>query len=480
MAGRIVKGVSWSAVQQFSTQGIQFVISIILARILTPEEFGVVAAAMIVLVILQVINETGFGAALLQKLDRDETDFFSVFILNIVMGVVLYGILYLSAPLIAQIFGLSQLTTVVRLLGINLLISSFIVVQRTKLLIQVDFKTWTIASVSAALLAGIISIIMAYNDFGVYALVVQSILSSFFSCIFIWWLVKWHPNWQFSLRRLKSLFQFAYKLIAARLINTVFNEIYSSVIAIVFNPTQLAFFNRANSFQYMTSVNIVSIVQRVAVPVMCEHQNSETELRNLTIHFIKNTSFFIIPLAVLLFTLAKPLIICLLTEDWLESAAILQAICLIGFFYNISAFNMNIFNATGRTDLALKCEIVKKTISVLIIAIAVISKDFNILVWSYIVTAIIECLINIAYTHSQIHASFVYQVKPMLSILGCAVLSGGIIEVGKCFITNPYIQLFGLGTVGILSYLGFCYIWNICDTRIIIGKLHSQIRHTRS
>ena len=183
MAGRIVKGVSWSAVQQFSTQGIQFVISIILARILTPEEFGVVAAAMIVLVILQVINETGFGAALLQKLDRDETDFFSVFILNIVMGVVLYGILYLSAPLIAQIFGLSQLTTVVRLLGINLLISSFIVVQRTKLLIQVDFKTWTIASVSAALLAGIISIIMAYNDFGVYALVVQSILSSFFSCI---------------------------------------------------------------------------------------------------------------------------------------------------------------------------------------------------------------------------------------------------------------------------------------------------------
>lgn len=476
MANRVVKGVQWSAIQQFLTQIIQFAVAIVLARILGPEEFGLVAVCVIILSILQVINETGFGAALMQKLDRDETDFVSVFILNIVMGITLYLLLFLCAPCLADIFKLPELIPVVRILGLNLIISSFIVVQRTKLLINVDFKTWTKASVGGAIVAGAVGILMACKGAGVYALVAQSLFSNLLSVVAIWSMVKWRPRLQFSFNRLKSLFQFAYKLILARLINVVFNEIYSSVVALFFNPTQLAFFNRAKNFEYISSNNIVTIVQRVAVPVMCEKQKSKDDLRNVTLSFIKTTGLIIIPLIVLLFVLAEPLIMCLLTDKWIESAYILKIICIAGFFYNISAFNMNIYNATGRTDLALKCEIVKKITSVLIIASALILKQFDVLVWSYTACAIVECILNILFVKSQINTSIAQQFQGLLSPLSAGIAMGGIVYALTFVSANPYIQLFVFGITGMIIYVVFCYIFNICECRNLLKTFKGKTK----
>lgn len=470
MAGRIIKGVGWSAAQQFSTQIIQFVISIILARLLSPSEFGIVAASMIVLTILQVINETGFGAALMQKLDRDETDFFSVFVLNIIMGLVLYILLFISAPLWAIIFKVPELTKVIRLLGLNLIFGSFMVVQRTKLLIKVDFKTWTKASVSAALIAGVVAVVMAYHNYGVYSLVCQSLFSSFLSTLFIWYMVKWKPNMQFSFVRLKSLFNFAYKLIAARVVNTIFNEVYSSVVAIFFTPAQLAFFNRANSFVSLSSNNIVSIIQRVSIPVLCEHQNSESELRNLVLKFVKNSSLIITPLTVLLFVLAEPLVICLLTEKWLQSVFILKIICATGLFYNISAFNMNVYNATGRTDLALKCEIVKKIISIIIIAGTLYLQNFTFLIVSYTVCSFVEFIINVKFTYSQIHTTIWMYMKSNGGIMMNALFMGMVIYLLKTYFVNSYVQLFGLSALGLVVYIVGCYMFNICNMRSMVNK----------
>ncbi len=476
MADRVVKGVQWSAIQQFLTQIIQFVVTIVLARILEPKEFGLVAVCMIILTILQVINETGFGAALMQKLDRDETDFFSVFILNILMGIALYLLLFTSAPLLAEIFKLPELTTVVRILGLNLIISSFIVVQRTKLLINVDFKTWAKASVGGAIAAGAVGILMAYKGAGVFALVAQSLFSNFLSVVAIWCMVKWRPTFHFSFNRLKSLFQFAYKLILARLINVVFNEIYSSVVALFFNPTQLAFFNRAKSFEYISSNNIVTIVQRVAVPVMCEKQKSKDDLRKVTLSFIRTTGLIIIPLIVLLHVLANPLIICLLTDKWIESAYILKIICIAGFFYNISAFNMNIYNATGRTDLALKCEVVKKITSILIIASALILKNFDILVWSYTICAVVECILNILFVKSQINTSIIQQFQGLLAPLTAGIAMGLIVYLLTLVSANPHVQLFIFGLTGLILYIVICYLFNICDCRSLLESLKGKTK----
>lgn len=476
MADRVVKGVQWSAIQQFLTQIIQFVVTIVLARILEPKEFGLVAVCMIILTILQVINETGFGAALMQKLDRDETDFFSVFILNILMGIALYLLLFTSAPLLAEIFKLPELTTVVRILGLNLIISSFIVVQRTKLLINVDFKTWAKASVGGAIAAGAVGILMAYKGAGVFALVAQSLFSNFLSVVAIWCMVKWRPTFHFSFNRLKSLFQFAYKLILARLINVVFNEIYSSVVALFFNPTQLAFFNRAKSFEYISSNNIVTIVQRVAVPVMCEKQKSKDDLRKVTLSFIRTTGLIIIPLIVLLHVLANPLIICLLTDKWIESAYILKIICIAGFFYNISAFNMNIYNATGRTDLALKCEVVKKITSILIIASALILKNFDIFVWSYTICAVVECILNILFVKSQINTSIIQQFQGLLAPLTAGIAMGLIVYLLTLVSANPHVQLFIFGLTGLILYIVICYLFNICDCRSLLESLKGKTK----
>lgn len=461
MAGRVVKGVSWSAIQQFSTQIVQFIVTIVIAKILLPEEFGVVAASMIIINIMQVINEAGFGAALMQKLDRDETDFFSVFILNVGMGIILYLFIVLTAPLWAWVFKTPPLETVIKYLGLNLIINSFVVVQRTKLFINVDFKTYTKASVTAAVTSGGIGIYMAYNGYGVYALVVQSLVMSFLSTLLIWLMVKWVPKGPFSFQRIKSLFKFAYKLILARLINTVFNETFASVIAVVFNPAQLALYNRSNSFLSMTSSNIVQIVQRVSIPLMCEKQNSEKELRDILLKFIGNTALIILPLIILLFVLAKPLILCFLNENWIGAVDILQIISISGIFYSISAFNMNIFNATGRTDLALRCEIFKKIVSISIIGITVILRNFDALIWSCTVSALIECYINVKFTYSLVHTTFFQQIKEIYKAALCAIVMGFSVYFGTLLISNIYLQLFVGGFIGLIIYTLLCYIFNV-------------------
>ncbi|WP_304428447.1 lipopolysaccharide biosynthesis protein [uncultured Duncaniella sp.] len=476
MAGRVVKGVSWSAIQQFSTQIVQFVVAIIIAKLLTPSEFGVVAASMIVLTILQVVNETGFGAALMQKLDRDETDFFSVFILNVAMGIVLYLFIVFTAHLWASVFKTPQLETVIKFLGLNLIINSFVVVQRTKLFINVDFKTYTKASVAAAIVSGGIGIFMAYNGFGVYALVAQSLIMSLLSTLLIWLMVKWIPNGPFSFKRIKSLFNYAYKLILARLINTVFNEIFASVIAVVFNPAQLALYNRSNSFLSMTSSNVVQIVQRVSIPLMCEKQNSESELRDILLKFISNTALIILPLITLLFVLARPLILCLLNENWIGCIGILQIISISGIFYSISAFNMNIFNATGRTDLALRCEVFKKVISICIIAVAVVFKNFDALIWSCTITALVECFINVKYTYSQVHTSFWTQMKEIYKTTFCAFVMGIIVYAGTLLVSNIYIQLFVLGAIGVIIYAMLCFIFNVNNIRYTACQILNSAR----
>lgn len=465
MAGRILKGVGWSAVQQFSTQGIQFIVTVFLARLLTPSEFGIVAVSMIALNILQVINETGFGAALMQKLDRDETDFSSVFFLNIGLGLFLYGILFLSAPLLAIAFKEPELPNVLRLLGLNVIINSFVVVQRTKLLIDVDFKTWAKASIIAVTISGVLGIFLATQNFGVYALVVQSLTSSFITTLLIWVMAKWHPQWIISKTRLKSLFQFAYKLILARLLNTIFNEIYSTVVGIIYSPALLALFNRAKSFETMSSNNIVGIVQRVSTPILCENQKSKADLSKVLEKFISGTALIVFPLLVWLIVLAKPLVIFLLTEKWEESAWMLQIICLGGFFYVINSFNLNLFNATGKTGWALKCEVYKKILAVVIIAIVVVLKDFTALVWCQVIISLSDYLIGSIYVKKQIGLNWIDQLKPLVRFIGASSLIGVIIYASTFWIeTNGMKVLIGT-LVGLFSYCFLSYTLNLANCR---------------
>jgi len=258
---RAIKGVAWSVIERFSVQIIQFVVTIILARILTPNDFGVVAIILVLMNILQVFNEVGFGAALIKKLDRDELDYSTVFLFNIVWGVILYLLLFVFARSFAAFFKQRELTNLIRILGLNLVINSFVVVQRTKLVILVDFKTQAKASFVAVIISGIVSIYCAYRGMGVMAIIIQQLLNNIINTFFIWIYTKWKPTIEFSFDRFKVLFYFAYKLILARFLNAVFQEIYSLAIGKVYTPAQLGYFNRAKSFLGVSSNNITQIVQ---------------------------------------------------------------------------------------------------------------------------------------------------------------------------------------------------------------------------
>lgn len=470
MTNRIVKGVSWSAVERFSVQIVQFIVSIVLARLLMPEVYGVVALALVVLNVLQTVNDVGFGAALMQKLDRDELDFSSVFVMNIVMGVTLYGILFLSAPLLERLFGVAGLTPVIRWIGLNLIITSFVVVQRTKLFIAVDFKTMAKASLCGAIVSGIVGVTYAYYGGGVMALVVQSLLNNLITTIIIWLQAKWVPTLRFSWKRFVRLFNFAYKLILSRFVNTAFNEVYSAVVGAFYSPAQLGLFNRAKSFETMSSSNITTIVQRVSAPIFCEKQNDYKELGESLISFTKNTAFFVFPLLCGMFALADPLIRVLLTDKWEGAIWILQVLCPVGLCYVFSTFNMNVFNATGRTDWALQCEVLKKTVDIAIIVCAV-SISFEALVWSQVLIAVFEMVVNLLYTRRQIRLGLFAQLKSVLGILICSLLMGGCIIIITSLLENTVTKLFvGIG-VGVVVYALLCYLFDINNSRALVKRV---------
>ncbi|WP_321438091.1 lipopolysaccharide biosynthesis protein [uncultured Bacteroides sp.] len=470
---RAKNGVIWSAFERFSVQGVQFVISVILARLLSPSDFGVVALVLVVLNILQTVNESGFGASLMQKLDRDELDFSSVFVLNIILGLFLYGILYVSAPGISLFFKLPQLTHLTRIIGLNLIITSFVVVQRTKLLIEVDFKTLAKASFVSAVISGCIGIFCAYRGLGVMSLVLQALASNGLNTLLIWCFVKWRPKLQFSYIRFVGLFNFAYKLILARLIDNVFQEVYSVVIGKVYSPVQLGYFNRAKSFEQLSSNNLTNIVQRVSVPILCESQKDKQRMERVLTKFVASTALIVYPLLFGLAILAKPLISVLLTDKWMPAAWMLQILCPVGFFYVISAFNRNVFNATGRTDWALKSEMIRKISSVAII-IAAIYWGFTALICSQLLIAITEFFVDIHYTRKQIGVTLFQQLKSVSNVFAASLAMAVIIWITTSFIDTYLVKLLVGFFVGALSYFSICYLFNIEDVRIYVNKIFNR------
>ena len=464
---RAIKGVIWSGIERFSVQIIQFVITVILARILTPEDFGLVSIILVLMNILQVLNEAGFGESLMQKLDRDELDYSTVFVFNIVWSILLYLILFFLAPLFAFFFEIRELTNLTRLLGLNLVIASFVVVQRTKLFILVDFKTQAKASFVAVIISGVVSIYCASHGIGVMAIIIQQLLNSVINTIFIWIYTRWQPKMQFSFKRFIILFNYAYKLILARFVNAVFQEIYSLAIGKAYAPAQLGYFNRAKSFVSISSNNITSIVQRVSTPILCKAQEDNEEMGRVLIGFIQKTAFIVYPLLCGLFVLAEPLISVILTDKWLPAAWILQVMCPVGMLYVVSTFNMNVFNATGRTDWALRSEMIKKGLNVLIL-IGAIMISFEALILSQIVVAIIEFFIDTWFTKKQIGLKLGKQLNAVAGILGAALAMAFVVKLSTFWLSNNLMILIIGSISGVLFYFTVSYLCNISGFRRIV------------
>lgn len=464
------RGVVWSAVQRFSTQGIQFVTTIIMAHMLTPADYGVVGMLDIFIAILSVFVDSGFINALTRKNDRTHEDICTVFFFNIGVSFIAYCILFLIAPLVASFYSIPVLCNILRLLGLIVIIDSFAAVQMTLMTIELNFKIQTKVAIISLLVSGTIGIILAYYDFTYWALVIQALIYGIISTSLYWYYSTWRPSLIFSKKSFNEMFSFGSKILITSLINTTYGNLYSLVIGKVFSASTLGNYSRAISYANFPSSNITSILQRVTYPVLCKIQNDEILLSEAYRKLIRTSAFIIFPLMTGLSALAHPFIIIILGVKWSFCATMLQIICFSLMWYPIHALNINLLLVKGRSDLLLRLEIIKKIIGIIILCISV---PWGIIVLCYasIISSVFCLIINTYYTGKLIQLGFFRQIADINTTLIISMAMWGIILIINSFISNIYIQMVVGLVIGSTFYSGASYILNKKDFKTIISLI---------
>lgn len=428
LKNKTIKGTIWSFIERFSVQGISFLVMIIMARLLTPSDYGIVGMITIFIAISQALVDGGFSQALIRKQNRSEVDNSTIFYFNITAGLSLYLILFVSAPLIANFYNEPLLVKITRIISLNIVINSFIVVQRAILTVKIDFKTQAKASLIAAILSGICGIWMAYSGLGLWSIVSYQIIYVLVNCILLWILSKWRPKLIFSIQSLQELFGFGSRLSISTIIDTIYRNMYLLVIGKFFNSSDLGYYTRAQQFAEFPSQNITSILQRVTYPILCTIQDDKARLSEAYRKFLRISAYIIFPLMLGLAALSKPIIILILKEQWLFTANILPLLCFALMWYPIHAINLNLLQVEGRSDLLLRTEIIKKIIGVAILIISIPCGIYGICI-GLIINSIISLIINTYYTGKLISVGFFLQMKDLTPIFIISLIMGIIIHI---------------------------------------------------
>ena len=443
---KAVKGVFWSSVDRFSSQGIQFIFSILIARMLLPSDYGVIAMLGIFLAVSQSFIDSGFGTALVQKIDRTETDFSTVFYFNVLVACFFYGLLWIISPYIAAFYDIPLLESVTKAVALTLIFNALGGIQNAKLTIAIDFKTRAKISLMCTISTGIIGLIMAYKGYEVWALVTQNIANSVLNATLLWLFVRWIPQRTFSMQSFRQLFGFGSKLLASGLLDTIYNNIYPLVIGKFFSASTLGVYSRASSLAQYPSSNLTSVLQSVTFPVLSSIQNDEERLGNAYRRLLRMSVFIIFPLMIGLSAVADPFIRLVLTDKWEGAIYLLQIVCFSMMWYPVHAINLNLLQVKGRSDYFLKLEIIKKIIGVSMLCITV---PIGIVAMCYgsICTSIICLGVNTHYTWKLIGYGFKRQMREMLPTLLHALVMGAIAWTVAQLLPTVESQLIG----GILS-----------------------------
>lgn len=464
-----VKGVVWSAAERFSVQGIQFVLAIILARLVMPSEYGLIAMINIFMAIAQSFVDSGFSNALIQKKERTEVDFSTVFYFNISISLFFYLIIYIGAPYIAVFYNEPVLKDITRWIGLNIILSGLSVVQRAKLTVKVDFKTQAKASLISVVVSGGVAVYMAYNGFGVWSLVAQSLLNTLLNTVLLWFFSKWKPLIVFSLNSFRTLFSFGSKLLLSGLLNTIYTHMYSLVIGRYYSSADVGFYNRAFQFANFPSTNIVLIISRAIYPIQCEIQDDEERLNSSFIKYLRASCFIVFPLMTSLMILSKPLILVLLTEKWLYASDMLSILCFAYMWYPVMVINNQILNVKGRSDYFLKAEIWKKIFAFAILFIT-LPFGVKILCVGIVIYNFIDMAIIIFYSRKVIKTGYFIQIRNILPIFLLSATMGICMSCGINLLeNNPMLQLVVGVIIAIIAIPLFGSIFKIKEIKYIIS-----------
>lgn len=405
-----IYGLKWSALERISVQGIQFLIGVILARLLPPSDFGVIAMLTIFLAISQTIIDGGFSNALIRKVDRSEADYSTVFIFNIIIGVLLCLIVVWAAPYIAAFYEMPQLSSVMKVLALTLLFNSFSVVFYAILTINIDFRSIAIANFVSAIISGVIGIVMAYQGWGVWSLVFQSVSRSVINALLVAVLAKWRPKFFFSRVSFVEMFSYGSKILISSLINTVYANLTPMIIGKFYTSKDLGYYDRGRQFGVLPINYIVQTYERVTFPIMSQLQNDDTRLIDAYRKYIKSASLIMFIVVMLIIALAKPIILLILSAKWVEAIIYLQLFCVAEMFNHVTRLNLVLLQVKGRSDLFLRLEVIKKAISLSMLLCAAPFGIIPICI-SQILYSQIAMYINTYYTRKLFGLSYLMQVK---------------------------------------------------------------------
>ncbi|WP_105258044.1 lipopolysaccharide biosynthesis protein [Pseudoalteromonas sp. T1lg88] len=453
LRAKAASGLKWSAIERLTTQAMQLIVMLVLANMIGPKAFGLVGMLAVFIALSQVFVDAGFSSALIRKVDCTEADFSTAFYFNVLVAVTCYAVLYIAAPLIASFYQLDELTELLRILGLNVVFSAFSVIQRAKLTIEMDFKTQAKASLLSALLSSSVAISMAYHGFGVWALIAQMLIMSACNSLFLMLFHPWWPKERFSRDSFNYMFGFGSKLLLSGLIDTLYKNIYQLIIGKAFSAKDVGYFTQANQLTMVPAATLTTVIQRVTYPLLSHIQNEAKRLDQAYLMTLRLAALVIFPLIVGIGAIATPLIHLVLGEQWVDSIPYVMLLCIGFMLMPIHAINLNILQVKGRSDLFLKLEIIKKSVTTVMLIVTV-PLGVKAICIGIAIQSYIALLINTYYTGKLTTLSPIKQLINIFPIWCFALLSNALAYWTINNITQSYSQQL-LGTIIVAISLYF-------------------------
>lgn len=468
LKGKILSGLFWKVLENGGVQIVQFVISLILARLLGPERYGTIAILLVFIAIANVFIQSGFQTSLIQKRQVDELDYSSVFYLSLGVAALLYAVIFAGAPAVASFYHDPELKPMLRVLALMIFFGAVVSVQTAMVSRKMEFRKMCIASLLATCLSGIAGVIGAYRGLGTWALVVQQLGTQFLLMVFLWVLVGWRPAKVFSFSRVKTLFSYGWKLLCSSLLDTLYNNLYTMVIGRIYQKDVVGYYNRGNQFPQLIVNNLAASIQAVMLPAFSASQEEKERMKAMVRRSIVTSAFVIFPMMAGLIAVAKPLISIILTEKWLPCVPFLQIMCVGYAMWPIHIANLQAINALGRSDIFLKLEIIKKALGLAVLAVSI---PFGIyaMVWLKAATDFVGTIINAYPNKKLLDYSFVEQWKDVCPALILSVLMGAAVYGLQLFIHNNWILLIAQISGGVVIYGGLAWLFKVESFRYLTG-----------
>lgn len=457
---KVIYSLFWKFMERGGTQGVQFIIQVILARLLAPDEYGTIAIVLVFINLARVFVQSGLNTALIQKKHADEVDFSSVLYVSLFIALMLYGLIFLTAPNIAGFYDDSILTPVLRVLAFILFFGAFNSIQNAYISRHMMFKKLFYSSLGAVVLSGIAGIVAAYMGLGIWALVIQQLVNQAATTIIMWFTVKWRPKLRFSFIRVKTLFAFGWKLLASSLIDVLYKDLRTLIIGKLYTSSMLGYYNRGQSFPKVIVSNINGSIQSVMLPTLSAYQDNKKRIKEMMRRTIVTSSFLIFPMMIGMSVVAEPMIKLILTDKWLPAVPFIRIFCMSYTLWPIHTANLQAINAVGRSDIFLKLEITKKVVGLIILGV---SLPFGVyaLAFSSIISGIVSSFINAYPNKRLLDYSYQEQIKDIMPSLITSVIMGAIVYLFN-FLSFPSWQILILQSIaGVIIYFGLAKIFKL-------------------